>query len=353
MAVALRGPSAMALTAGILLLSRSRSFGQPLQVTIVGDPDTISPVLGPALVHAPVLASCGVGRELGSGALVIVPGRATEPLAVSISEDGTGDWFHVDRAGGGVHPASQAFVALCRSRDPRLRQLARDLRDALAALGCPPEPALIDLLCDAPAPPLIRLTLALRAGQAMTGGPRTAVTSFLDASARSLPDPLEGPVDAQGLARARADGSLAALVDRASLRVRDRLADWLEAMSLADPQGEYCPLVCGLVEVLGHVAALPPQTMLPPLPPAADGVAVGLGAALGAGSGEADANHALTAMFRFLGGRFEAEARYPVELAFPPPPEERLLRWQWFCRATRKAADTADALWRRIVDPAS
>ncbi|MCK6506471.1 hypothetical protein L6R53_24380 [Myxococcota bacterium] len=353
MAVFLQGPSAMALTAGILLLSRSRSFGQPIPVSVVGDPAGITPVPGPALLHAPVLASCGVGRELGAGALVIVPGPASEPLAVSIAEDGGGEWFLVDRAGSGVHPASRAFVALCRSPHPELRSLARELRDALGMLGCPAEPALIDLLCGAPAPPLIRLSLALRAGQAMTGGPRVAVTSFLAPRADSLPDPLEAPVSRDGLLRARQDGRLSALLERAPLRLQDRLSDWVDGMLAADPAGDFCPLVCGLVEVLGHVASLPPQTMLPPLAPAADAVAVGLGAALGASSGESDANHALTSMFRFLGGRFVDEARYPVELEFPPPPEDRLQRWRWFCGATRRAADTADTLWRRIVDPAS
>jgi len=352
MGVALLGSSAVSLTAGILLLSRSRSFGQPIQVEIVGDPNTISPVMGPALVHAPVLASCGIGRELGSGALVIVPGPAASPLAVSISEDGTGEWFLVDRAGDGVHPASRAFVALCRSADPEQRALGRELRDALGALGCPAEPALIDLLCGTPAPPLIRLSLALRAGQAMRGGPRVPITRYLAPTVNGLPDPLDGPVCSHDLAQARLDGRLDHLLDRAHLRVRDRLADWLEAMDRCDPQGQYAPLVCGLVDVLGHLASLPPNSMLPPLSPASDGVAVALGAALGAGEGESDANLSLIHMFRFLGGRFTDQARYPVDLPFPAPPEGRLERWQWFCRATRQAADTADTLWRRIVDPA-
>lgn len=353
MAVELQGPSAMALTAGILLLSRSRSFGQPIPISVVGDPGTISPVRGPALVHAPVLASCGVGRELGSGALVIVPGPASEPLAVSIADDGAGEWFLVDREGSGVHPASRAFVALCRSPRPELRTLARELRDAMGALGCPSEPALLDLLCGAPAPPLVRLSLALRAGQAMTGGPRVAVTSFLGPSGDSLPDPLDAPVTVEDLRLARQDGRLGSLLGRVSLRSQDRLSDWVDGMLAADVDGEFCPLVCGLAEVLGHVAGLPPQTMLPPLPPAADAVAVGLGAALGASSGEADANHTLTSMFRFLGGRFVDQARYPVLLEYDAPPEDRLERWRWFCGATRRAADTADTLWRRIVDPAS
>ncbi|RME29095.1 MAG: hypothetical protein D6798_00930 [Deltaproteobacteria bacterium] len=351
MTVALKGPSAMALTAGILLLSRSRSFGMPLDVEIVGDPATVSPVRGPAIVHAPVLASCGVGRDLGSGALVIVPGPAAEPLAISLAEDGADGWFLADRAGDGQTPASRAFVALSRSPDPVQRALGRQLRDALAALGCPAEPALIDLLCGAPVSPLDRVGLVLRAGQGMTGSTRASLTHLLEPVVDSLPDPLPAGLDGAELARAREDGRLARLLGRARLRVRDRVEDWLEGMRATDPAGRFDPLVCGLVEVGSHVAGLPAHAVLPPLAPAADAVAMGLGTALGAGEGEADANRSLIAMFRFLGGRFVDDARYPVELAFASPPEDRLQRWRWFCRATRQAADTADALWRQVVDP--
>ncbi len=351
MAVALRGPSAMALTAGILLLSRSRSFGVPLDVEIVGDPDTVTPVRGPAIVHAPVLASCGVGRDLGSGALVIVPGPAADPLAASVTEDGADGWFLVDRAGDGQGAASRAFVALSRSPDPSQRALGRQLRDALAKLGCPAEPALIDLLCAAPAPPLVRLSLALRAGQGMTGAPRAALTRFLEPVVDSLPDPLPADLDGATLAAAWDDGRVAELLSRARLRVRDRVEDWLQAMRAGDPDGRFDALVCGLAEVASHVAGLPAHTVLPPLAPAADAVAMGLGAALGAGEGECDASRSLIAMFRFLGGRFVDDARFAVDLAFPAPPDERLARWRWFCQATREAADTADALWRRVIDP--
>ena len=99
MFVALKGSSAVSVTAGILLLTRARSFGLPLEVEIVGDPTDVAVVHGPALVYSAVLASCGVGREHAAGALVIVPGPPGEPIAVSLSEDGTGPWFLIDRTG--------------------------------------------------------------------------------------------------------------------------------------------------------------------------------------------------------------------------------------------------------------
>src|SRR5690606_29258568 len=74
MEVTLEGSSPAATTAGIMLLTRARQLGYRLAVSVVGNPDEVVPVTGPALLYAPVLASCGVGREDGSGATVVVPG---------------------------------------------------------------------------------------------------------------------------------------------------------------------------------------------------------------------------------------------------------------------------------------
>ena len=71
MNIALRGSSAGATTAGIFLLTKARQLGLPIRVSVVGQPDDAAFVKGPAMLYAPVLASCGVGREHGHGALVI------------------------------------------------------------------------------------------------------------------------------------------------------------------------------------------------------------------------------------------------------------------------------------------
>jgi hypothetical protein len=89
--------------------------------------------------------------------------------------------------------------------------------------------------------------------------------------------------------------------------------------------------------------------MLPPLDPVMDGVAVHIGPALGA-AGETDASRVLVDTFRFLGGRFTREARYPIEVSTTPPPAGRLERWRWLCEETRRVASGFDELWRRVVD---
>ena len=177
--VVLAGNSPATLTAGILLLSRSRSFGIPFSVSIVGSPSEISSVEGPAVVHSHVLASCGVGRDLGQGPLVVVPGPPTEPVLMSLQEHGKGDWFEVDSSGDGGHPATKAFVKLVRDNRASARHAAALLRRLCRWAGVPPEPALLDLLFGAPAPPLTRLGLAMRAGQALTGESGQPITHVL------------------------------------------------------------------------------------------------------------------------------------------------------------------------------
>ena len=87
----LEGSSPGATTAAILLMSRARQLGYPLRVHIAGNPDDISPVYGPAVVHSPVLASCGVGRSFGHGGTVVIPGLDDAPLMLSLQTGGTSE----------------------------------------------------------------------------------------------------------------------------------------------------------------------------------------------------------------------------------------------------------------------
>ena len=80
MEVYLKGSSPGATTAGILLLTRARQLGYRLEVFVVGDPDDVVPICGPAILYAPVLAGCGIGREYGSGATVVLPGPPTQEI---------------------------------------------------------------------------------------------------------------------------------------------------------------------------------------------------------------------------------------------------------------------------------
>lgn len=352
MSVELKGASARALTAGILLLSRARSFGLRLDVSVVGDPDDIALVTGPALLYSPVLHSCGVGRGLSEGGTVILPGPAAQPLAVCLHTNGEGPWFLVDRSGQGAHPATRAFVQLARDPRPAARHAALTLQRALTALGVTDEPAVLDLLFGAPAPPLVRITLAMRAGRAMSGRQGPGLTRYLVSESPDV-DPLTAPITAEVIAEARASGRLDQMIDHLAPLPRLAAREWLAELDLLSGEDgdRSLPLVLALAELLSHVVTLPAHCMLPPLDQPSDAVAAHLGRALGATRGTDDASRCLSEVFRVLGGRFVPNARYPVSLEGPPPPPDRLERWAWFCESAREAAERADVLWRRVMDP--
>ena len=72
-------------------------------------------------------------------------------------------------SGSGIHPATQALVALRRDTRIRARWLYQQIIRGVEELGATIEPALFDILFGAPAAPLTRLAVALRAGRTMTG----------------------------------------------------------------------------------------------------------------------------------------------------------------------------------------
>lgn len=354
MQVALRGSSPAAMTAGILLLTRARQLGFRLQVTIVGDPEDLQTLPGPAVFYAPVLASCGVGREHGGGATVALPGPPGAAVRVSFTPHGVDGWFLVDRSGEGVHPATQAFVRLSRDPRPEARQLGRDLRRAMEALGCSPETAVLDILFGAPVPPLLRLAAALRAGRALSGGRGDPVTAFLTGSSSSG-DVVPAGIAAHDFARGFAAGQWSWVLDRFTLGVRDVVEAWVEtAFKLArEDGGRDLALLSGLGEVASHLAALPSPSILPPLGAGEDAVASGLKAALHA-DGVGDANAELAQMYKFLGGRFapDGDDAYPVSGTRPPAdPTDVVGLWQWFASEVRIARKQADELWERIFHP--
>ena len=352
MSVALKGSSPAALTAGILLASRARSFGVPIRVEIVGDPADITPVMGPAVLHSHVLASCGVGRDLGEGALVLVPGPATEPVLACLGPNGAGEWFEVDSSGAGLHPGTQAFVRMARDSRPAAREAVRQFSRLLHLHGLPPEPAVLDLAFGAPTQPLSRLALALRAGRSMTGEEGAAVTRWLAPGSHlgALPDMPDGGA---ALLEASCAGRLGGWLDRLNVPARFAVESWLEQvhrLSLEDG-GRDLPLVEALADLYAHLALLPARSMLPVPDAAADAVAVGLARVIGATGGIRDANQALADVFRFLGGKFVTTARFPIVLPTEEPPADRLGRWKWFTAQVVDAADRAEALWRRVCEP--
>ena len=335
MNVCLRGSSPATMAAGILILSRARSFGQRIRVEIVGDPLDVGVVEGPAVLHSAPVASCGVGRDLGTGALVVVPGPGSAPLAASLSADGRGEWFEVARDGDGVLPATRAVTALLRDPSADGRRMARALRQGFEYLGCALEPAVLDLLFGAPVSPLTRLAVALRAGRTLSGQRGASVTAAL-VTEMGEDDELDPAVT----------------LGRLAPSVRPMLASLRAHGEVLRERGDGA-LILAIDELLAHFGLLPVHGILPPLDPASDAVAVGLGRALAATEGNPHAQVGLLETYRFLGGKFTTTAGWTIDLPADLPPTDRLGRWRWFCTHVSEAAVRVDRIWRDIVDPPS
>ena len=355
MDVALRGSTPAATTAGILILTRARQLGLPIRVSVVADPKNAERVLGPAVLYAPVLASCGVGRDAGHGGLVVVPGPPDRPIMMTATPHGLSGWFFVDRAGHGHHPASQAFVRM--SRDPRVpaRHLSREVRRAMEILGMQPDPAVLDVLFGADVPPLTRLSLALRAGRFLAGGRGEPVTRFVTGQV----DPSKRPIPAEfrreeTLRLLQNPDELSWILDGLSPAIRDRIETWFTtAKGLAeDDEGRDLELIHALLVLASNLVQLPPYSILPPLGAAEDSMAVGLKAALNT-TNEDDAMSQLTSMFRFLGGTFVSDESDAWFVCDEAAPEGHVERWQWFCSQVRDGRKRATELWEDITDPTS
>jgi hypothetical protein len=355
MDVALSGSSPATMTAGILLLTRARQLGFPLRVSIVGDGDDLQRIPGPAVVYAPVLASCGVGREHGSGATVILPGPPGAAIRVSLTPHGVDGWFLVDRSGEGVHPATQAFVRLSRDPRPEARRLGRDLRRMMEVLGLSADTAVFDVLFGAPVPPLLRVAVALRAGRAISGGRGDPITRFLAGNPDLAGEVVPPGVDPHTFAARYHHGDWRWVLDGLSIAVRDRVEDWVQtALWLArDDGGRDLPLVAALAELASHLVLLPAPSILPPLGAGEDSVAVGLRSALQA-EGVGDANAELSQTWRFLGGKFVDQADHALFVCKgtkPDDPTDVVGLWQWFSSEVRHARKRADELWEQIFHP--
>ncbi len=353
MDVCLRGSSPGATTAGIMLLTRARQLGYSLNVSVVGDPDDIVTIPGPAIAYAPVLASCGVGRDDGAGATVVVPGPPGAPLMVTVHPHGVSGWFYVDRSGNGHHPATQAYVRLTRDPRPGARELGRMLRRGLEALGCSTDPAVLDVLFGADVAPLTRLAVALRAGRAMAGGRGEPVTRFITGNAKG--DPLAPVYDPAKMRTPLMEGEkLQWILDGLSPVVHDaaeRFVALARELALEDG-GRDLILLYHLAEVASELVQLPQRSILPPLGAAEDSVATSLKSALTA-DGDGDANRQLVQVFKFLGGRFVDDAEHAYDVCDAPAPKDHIARWEWFSGQVRQGRKRADALWSDIFDPAS
>jgi len=350
MEVTLTGNHPAATTAGIMLLTRARQLGYPLTVSIVGSPDDNVDLRGPAVFYAPVLASCGVGREAGSGATVVVAGPPGTPLMVTVHPHGESGWFFVDRTGNGMHPATQAFVRLSRDSRPAARELGREIRRGMDALGLSTDPAVLDVLFGADVPALTRLAVGLRAGRAMAGGRGESITRHITGMAQS--DPLPSGYNREMDALLLSSDGLQWILDALSTSVRDRAETCVRmAQELAtEDGGRDLVLLFHMLELASHLVQLPPHSILPPLGAAEDSVATGLQDALNA-DGDGDAGAQLSQVFRFLGGTYVAGASHALAVGSDePPPRDHVGRWRWFCKEARRGRKEADALWPNLFD---
>jgi hypothetical protein len=355
MEAVLKGSSPGATTAAILLLSRARQLGYPLKVNIAGDPDDITPVHGPAVVYAPVLASCGVGRTFGHGGTVVIPGLDDAPTLVSLQAGGLDSWFEVHRNGPGHHPASQAFYRM--SRDPRVevKKLAKLARQTFEVLGISPHTGLLDFLFQAPVPTLTRIALTLRAGRSVNTGISQPVTQFLSGRNVGLIEPLPAEFTGQEQVRDVLDQAiegtmLRGLTDSAARATQS----WCRLAQKVAQEDDFRDgaFIYAMAELLSHLEQLPAQSILPPLDAALDGVALCLPKALHA-VGNEDANQSLREMFMFLGGRYVKPGPHMFSVYAVEAPTDSLKRWQWFCEAATEGRKRADELWPLITDPPS
>ena len=278
-------------------------------------------------------------------------GHDAGPTFGTIGHESCGAWFVVDRDGSGIHPSTRAFVRLCRNPELNALNMGRVLRRALAATGCPPESALLDVLFGAPLAPLERLAFALRAGRSMMGKTGDLLTRYIASGVQDLPDPLPTPCSSEDLERAFGDGRFQSLLMRIEPGIREAMADWFEGMQSLEDAAAMHPLVCGIAEVGSHLVSLPMAGMLPVLPSSQYAIAEKLGHAIGLVEGEHCAMRSLINMFEFLGGQFVDHSPYAMTVPGTPPPNGRLERWVWLCRAADGAKSASEDIWRRLVDP--
>ena len=354
MKIVLQGNWPATLTAGILLLSRGRSFGLPITVNIVGDPKDVEEVLGPTVVSCQVLASCSVGRELGDGPVVVVSGGSADPVLVSVNNRSEGGWFFVDSSGNGWHPATKALVRMVRDSRPCARHASTLLLGLFRWAGMPAEPALIDLLFGARADPLTRIGMALQASATMTNS--RVHRSVSERLAGGFETPLvEEGLKGEQIFEMWHSGELDPVLEALPAGVATAVADWLASMEQLSSQdgGESGVLVATLGSLIGNVLLLPQGCMLPTLDATHRGLAIGVVKVLGAREKDSDTSRSLLDVFRFLGGRFEPFSPYPFQLPATPAPEGRKERWIWLIDSVEQAAEQMETIWKEVMSPTS
>ena len=73
----------------------------------------------------------------------------------------------------------------------------------------------------------------------------------------------------------------------------------------------------------------------------------------GHGTREATISTLVEAVVRFLGGRYVDSADHVYDVDIHDPPDDRIGRWRWFCKAALIGQERADEIWRNLWDESS
>jgi hypothetical protein len=310
------------LTAGILLLSKARSFGQPLRVSILRPANEIA-IEGPVLLRSNLLVGVGLPTAKGNGNVVLFPGEAKNPLSVRLEHEG---WLRLDRSGAGEMEETKAFVKLSRKRERPLSSLAFQAITGLRKLGVTPEPGIIDILFHRELDPMRRLILFLHFGRYLSGSEGQAIQRYLQLPIEPTQEELR--VLKPGLRR--------------------ELTKWLEEVEVAFEGSR--ALSDGVRRFAEDLAESDQLGFFPPLSMEDVSLICTLSEGLSAISKGSNALDFMKDRFTFLGGTIVEKAQNVIAISDVLPPEAHLPSWDWLLSEAEKGSDRTEQIWRQIMD---
>lgn len=154
MNIRLKGSPPACLTTGILLLSKARTFGQPISILIEGNKQSFGNWTTATLAFSPVMAAVGFPTGLHPE-VIVLGGPSLSPLHIRIHDK----WIQIGRTGIGTTPISKAIVNIYRQSDRSSQNSQTMLNQFFVRFGIPKEPSVIELLTNDQIPIKIRFQL--------------------------------------------------------------------------------------------------------------------------------------------------------------------------------------------------